>query len=37
MFIGNKQQKLVIDAEIQTKIFILFFITMHQNFCIIDC
>ena len=34
--IRNKKQKLVIDAEMRTKIFILFFIRMHENICCID-
>ena len=34
--IRNKKQRLVLDAEIRTKIVILFFIRMYQNFCRVD-
>ena len=34
--IRNKKQRLVIYAEMRTKIFILFFISMHLNFCYVD-
>ena len=34
--IRNKKQRLLINAEMRTKIFILFFIRMHQNFCYAD-